>query len=194
MVDDQSHHARATRGAGRMALECEKLGAGGDRKLTATCPMRGQLLRHVLLRQVSDRFHVDCPRPVVGGQPSQPREGEAVEGTSTTSNADRASRRCTSACHRGVGLVLALVAFGALGLGASGVASADQLYAFGDNYYGQLGSAVNNETHAANARTPALVSLPGAIGAITSPRALTSLSPSRRAASCMGSVRISPAS
>ena len=48
-----------------------------------------------------------------------------------------------------------------LALTASG-----QLYAFGYNFYGQLGSATNSGTNNANP-TPALVALPGAVGPIT---------------------------
>jgi len=44
--------------------------------------------------------------------------------------------------------------------------STGQLYAFGDNTYGQLGSTVGNGAPSPNP-TPALVSLPGATGAIT---------------------------
>jgi alpha-tubulin suppressor-like RCC1 family protein len=46
------------------------------------------------------------------------------------------------------------------------VTSTGQLYAFGLNYYGQLGSAVNSGTTNANP-TPAIVSLPGASGPVT---------------------------
>jgi alpha-tubulin suppressor-like RCC1 family protein len=48
-----------------------------------------------------------------------------------------------------------------LALTASG-----QLYAFGDNYYGELGNTTNNG-NANPSPTPALVTLPGATGAIT---------------------------
>jgi alpha-tubulin suppressor-like RCC1 family protein len=41
-----------------------------------------------------------------------------------------------------------------------------ELYAFGNNYFGQLGSATNNGTSNANP-TPALVNLPGASGPLT---------------------------
>ena len=41
-----------------------------------------------------------------------------------------------------------------------------QLYAFGENFYGQLGSATNNGTGNPNP-TPALVSLPVASGPVT---------------------------
>jgi len=41
-----------------------------------------------------------------------------------------------------------------------------QLYAFGDNFYGELGSATNNGTGNPNP-TPALVSLPGQSGPVT---------------------------
>ena len=44
--------------------------------------------------------------------------------------------------------------------------AAGQLYAFGDNYYGQLGSTANNKTEEPNP-TPALVTLPGATGPVT---------------------------
>jgi hypothetical protein len=46
------------------------------------------------------------------------------------------------------------------------VTSTGQLYAFGDNRYGQLGSANNNGVAAANP-TPTLVTLPGATGPVT---------------------------
>jgi alpha-tubulin suppressor-like RCC1 family protein len=45
------------------------------------------------------------------------------------------------------------------------VTSTGQLYAFGDNYFGQLGNATNNATSNPNP-TPALVSLPGASGPV----------------------------
>ena len=45
------------------------------------------------------------------------------------------------------------------------VTSTGQLYAFGDNYFGQLGNATNNGTSNPNP-TPALVSLPGATGGV----------------------------
>jgi alpha-tubulin suppressor-like RCC1 family protein len=44
--------------------------------------------------------------------------------------------------------------------------STGQLYAFGDNWYGELGSATNNFTHNANP-TPTLVELSGATGPVT---------------------------
>jgi hypothetical protein len=44
--------------------------------------------------------------------------------------------------------------------------SSDQLYAFGRNIYGELGSATNNGTNNANP-TPTLVGLPGEIGTVT---------------------------
>ncbi len=46
------------------------------------------------------------------------------------------------------------------------VTSTGQLYAFGDNRYGQLGNANNNGVAAANP-TPTLVTLPGATGPVT---------------------------
>jgi alpha-tubulin suppressor-like RCC1 family protein len=46
------------------------------------------------------------------------------------------------------------------------VTSTGQLYAFGFNFYGQLGSTTNNGTGKANP-TPTLVTLPGASGAVT---------------------------
>jgi len=46
------------------------------------------------------------------------------------------------------------------------VTSTGQLYAFGDNRYGQLGNANNNGVAAANP-TPTLVALPGATGPVT---------------------------
>ena len=44
-------------------------------------------------------------------------------------------------------------------------ASPGQVFAFGENYYGQLGNATNNETGLPNP-SPALVSLPGAVGPV----------------------------
>ena len=44
--------------------------------------------------------------------------------------------------------------------------SSGQLYAFGENYVGQLGNATNNGTNNPNP-TPALVTLPGASGPVT---------------------------
>ena len=44
--------------------------------------------------------------------------------------------------------------------------SSGQLYAFGDNRYGELGNATNNATGNANP-TPTLVGLPGQIGQVT---------------------------
>src|ERR1039458_9624498 len=46
------------------------------------------------------------------------------------------------------------------------VTSTGQLYAFGDNYWGQLGSTTNNQAEAANP-TPTVVTLPGATGTVT---------------------------
>jgi alpha-tubulin suppressor-like RCC1 family protein len=46
------------------------------------------------------------------------------------------------------------------------VTSSGQLYAFGNNYYGELGSTTNNGTSTANP-TPTLVALPGEIGTVT---------------------------
>jgi len=46
------------------------------------------------------------------------------------------------------------------------VTSSGQLYAFGDNYHGQLGDSTNNGTSAANP-TPTLVTLPGGSGTVT---------------------------
>ena len=46
------------------------------------------------------------------------------------------------------------------------VTSSGQLYAFGGNYYGQLGTTANNGTKTPNP-SPTLVTLPGLIGAIT---------------------------
>ncbi|MGO9794366.1 MAG: hypothetical protein ACLP8S_34030 [Solirubrobacteraceae bacterium] len=46
------------------------------------------------------------------------------------------------------------------------VTSSGQLYAFGENYHGQLGGATNNGTAAANP-TPTLVTLPGGSGTVT---------------------------
>jgi hypothetical protein len=46
------------------------------------------------------------------------------------------------------------------------VTSTGQLYAFGDNYYGQLGSTANNKTFEPNP-TPTLVTLSGKVGQVT---------------------------
>jgi alpha-tubulin suppressor-like RCC1 family protein len=46
------------------------------------------------------------------------------------------------------------------------VTSTGQLYAFGSNYFGELGSTLNNRTNVANP-TPALVTLPLATGRVT---------------------------
>ena len=46
------------------------------------------------------------------------------------------------------------------------VTSSGQLYAFGDNYHGQLGSTTHNGTSSANP-TPTLVTLPGGSGTVT---------------------------
>lgn len=46
------------------------------------------------------------------------------------------------------------------------VTSSGQLYAFGDNYYGELGYTPNSGTSAPNP-TPTLVSLPGEVGTVT---------------------------
>jgi alpha-tubulin suppressor-like RCC1 family protein len=48
---------------------------------------------------------------------------------------------------------------------AASPSQAGELYGFGDNYFGQLGSTLNNGTNAATP-TPALVSLPGADGPV----------------------------
>jgi alpha-tubulin suppressor-like RCC1 family protein len=65
----------------------------------------------------------------------------------------------------GWGAPLVLVAVGVLAFSASASASV-RLYAFGDNYFGQLGSPTKNATNNANPM-PALVTLPGATGTIT---------------------------
>ena len=49
------------------------------------------------------------------------------------------------------------------------VTSTGQLYAFGNNSYGQLGNATNNGNAKPNP-TPTLVSLPGATGPVTADR------------------------
>src|SRR5690348_10129995 len=49
---------------------------------------------------------------------------------------------------------------------ATAAAPAGSVYAFGDNSYGQLGTAINSGTGNANP-TPALVSLPGQRGQVT---------------------------
>lgn len=48
------------------------------------------------------------------------------------------------------------------------VTSTGQLYAFGENFYGQLGNPTDNEVEPRKAHpTPTLVSLPGATGQVT---------------------------
>jgi alpha-tubulin suppressor-like RCC1 family protein len=49
------------------------------------------------------------------------------------------------------------------------VTSSGQLYAFGDNHYGQLGSATDNGTIEPNP-TPTLVTLPGEVGPVRAVR------------------------
>jgi alpha-tubulin suppressor-like RCC1 family protein len=56
--------------------------------------------------------------------------------------------------------------FAAGGEHSLALTSSGQLYAFGRNYYGQLGKATNSGTENANP-TPALVALPGASGPVT---------------------------
>ena len=64
------------------------------------------------------------------------------------------------------------------------ITSSGQLYAFGFNFYGELGTTANVETSNANP-TPSLVSLPGAMGAPTrSPPAQATASWSLQAVSC----------
>jgi alpha-tubulin suppressor-like RCC1 family protein len=46
------------------------------------------------------------------------------------------------------------------------VTASGQLYAFGDNFYGQLGNTINNGAGVPNP-TPTLVTLPGEVGAVT---------------------------
>ncbi len=62
-------------------------------------------------------------------------------------------------------LALAAVALPAAGSAASSTAPGE-LYAFGDNFHGQLGSTTNFETHEANF-TPEPVTLPGESGPVT---------------------------
>ena len=52
------------------------------------------------------------------------------------------------------------------GLSSLAVTSTGQLFAFGDNFYGQLGNTDNNWSNTAN-QSPALVTLPGATGPVT---------------------------
>jgi alpha-tubulin suppressor-like RCC1 family protein len=60
-----------------------------------------------------------------------------------------------------VGVVFGVAPSSAFGPGAS----PGQLYTFGENYYGQLGSKKNNKTKEPNP-TPTLVTLPGATGGV----------------------------
>ena len=80
----------------------------------------------------------------------------------TQENGQWARRRLNSR----TAILAALIAL-AIGAPPAGAATAPgQLYAFGYNYYGQLGSATNNGTGNPSP-TPALVSLPGASGPVT---------------------------
>ncbi len=71
--------------------------------------------------------------------------------------------------HRNAARLAALMALLALGMTASpalsGAASPGQLYAFGGNYYGQLGNETNLDGEPNP--TPAPISLPGEIGPVT---------------------------
>jgi hypothetical protein len=64
-----------------------------------------------------------------------------------------------------VGLVALAMAWMVPSASAASAASAGQLYAFGDNYTGQLGNVTNNGTGNANP-TPSLVALAGASGSV----------------------------
>jgi alpha-tubulin suppressor-like RCC1 family protein len=63
-------------------------------------------------------------------------------------------------------VVSALLVMAAAPSQAAAPTSAGQLYAFGENFYGQLGSTVQNGESLPNP-TPALVALPGATGPVT---------------------------
>ena len=82
---------------------------------------------------------------------------------STTSNAELASRQRGTARYLRLGLVLASVAFGALGFSTSALAAGTQLYGFGYNYWGQLGFTANENPNP----VPTLITLPGESGPIT---------------------------
>jgi alpha-tubulin suppressor-like RCC1 family protein len=79
-------------------------------------------------------------------------------------------RACGRVGRRGVvypAAVVALLALGAPAPPAVGSAALPgQLYALGDNYYGELGNPTNNLTPEPNP-TPEVVSLPGAVGPVT---------------------------
>jgi alpha-tubulin suppressor-like RCC1 family protein len=89
---------------------------------------------------------------------SQGELGSATNNGAATANPTPALAQFPA----GAGPIVRIAAGGAHTLALT---STGQLYAFGSNYYGQLGSAVNNGANTANP-TPALVDLPGAVGAI----------------------------
>src|SRR5665213_392506 len=66
----------------------------------------------------------------------------------------------------GFAVAILVVLVGAPSPAAAASATAGRLYAFGDNYWGQLGSTTNNQAEAANP-TPTVVTLPGATGPVT---------------------------
>jgi alpha-tubulin suppressor-like RCC1 family protein len=66
---------------------------------------------------------------------------------------------------RGVGLVVLLVLGAAVWPAVGNAAAPGQLYAFGDNFDGELGNSINNLSSEANP-TPALVTLPGETGPV----------------------------
>ena len=82
-------------------------------------------------------------------------------GFDPTSNTQGAGTRRVCPLRHGLGFVFALVAFSVFGFSASAIA--DQLYGFGENFSGQLGSAADSGPNPA----PKLVTLPGRLGTIT---------------------------
>jgi hypothetical protein len=66
----------------------------------------------------------------------------------------------------GFAVAILVVLVGAPSPVAAASTATGRLYAFGDNYWGQLGSTTNNQAEAANP-TPTVVTLPGATGPVT---------------------------
>jgi alpha-tubulin suppressor-like RCC1 family protein len=78
---------------------------------------------------------------------------------------DVSVRKAAPGCRFGVAVIAVLVTLLALPMAADG-ASPGGLFAFGYNYDGELGSAINTGTFNPNP-TPTLVALPGEIGPVT---------------------------
>jgi alpha-tubulin suppressor-like RCC1 family protein len=77
------------------------------------------------------------------------------------------SRRVGRHCVAHLAAVMVLLVLGSTALPAAGSAALPgQLYAFGNNRFGELGNATNNQTSEPNF-VPALVSFPGEVGPVT---------------------------